>query len=423
MSFADKKGISVASGFKLQAQAPIDARFQVKTIQERDELVSIKAAYPGLTVYVTDAKTMYVYNGSGWDEMAKGAGYTHPTTPGYKHIPAGGAAGQILKWKADGEAQWAAEKSYNKVTTSADGLMSKEDKNKLDVIADGANKTIVDAALNDTSINPVQNKIVKAELDKKLAASLKGAANGLAELDSAGKVPAAQLPSYVDDVLEFDNKSAFPETGESGKIYVAKDSNKTYRWSGTAFVEISASLALGETASTAYRGDRGKTAYDHSQLLHAPADAEKNVQADWNVSDINSDAFIKNKPTSLPADGGNADTVEGHTVKTDVPENAKFTDTTYSAFKGASASTKGGAGLVPAPEAGAQDKILHGDGTWQTEKTYSHPANHPASMITQDADHRFVTDTEKAKWNKKPEIFFGSGLPETAPAGSVCFLI
>ena len=109
MSFADKKGISVASGFKLQAQAPIDARFQVKTIQERDELVSIKAAYPGLTVYVTDTKTMYVYNGSGWDEMAKGAGYTHPTTPGYKHIPAGGAAGQILKWKADGEAQWAAE--------------------------------------------------------------------------------------------------------------------------------------------------------------------------------------------------------------------------------------------------------------------------------------------------------------------------
>lgn len=50
------------------------------------------------------------------------------------------------------------------------------------------------------------------------------------------------------------------------------------------------------TVSTAYRGDRGKTAYDHSQSAHAPADAEKNVQSDWNETDGNSDAFIKNKP-------------------------------------------------------------------------------------------------------------------------------
>ena len=54
-----------------------------------------------------------------------------------------------------------------------------------------------------------------------------------------GKVPAAQLPSYVDDVLEYDTMSAFPATGESGKIYVAKDTNLTYRWSGTQYVEIS----------------------------------------------------------------------------------------------------------------------------------------------------------------------------------------
>ncbi len=101
-----------------------------------------------------------------------------------------------------------------------------------------------------------------------IASSLKGAANGVAELDSAGKVPSSQLPSYVDDVLEYDSTSAFPSTGEAGKIYVAKDTNKTYRWSGSAYVEISASLALGETSSTAYYGDKGKTAYDHSQLTN-----------------------------------------------------------------------------------------------------------------------------------------------------------
>ena len=84
-----------------------------------------------------------------------------------------------------------------------------------------------------------------------------GQANGIAGLGSDGKVPSSQLPSYVDDVLEFDDQSAFPKTGESGKIYVAKDTNKTYRWSGSAYVEISQSLALGETSSTAYAGDKG----------------------------------------------------------------------------------------------------------------------------------------------------------------------
>lgn len=84
-----------------------------------------------------------------------------------------------------------------------------------------------------------------------------GQANGIAGLDSDGKVPSSQLPSYVDDVLEYDNQAGFPKTGESGKIYVAKDTNKTYRWSGSTYVEISQSLALGETSSTAYAGDKG----------------------------------------------------------------------------------------------------------------------------------------------------------------------
>lgn len=85
-----------------------------------------------------------------------------------------------------------------------------------------------------------------------------GVANGVATLGADGKVPSGQLPSYVDDVLEYDNKSAFPTSGEEGKIYVTKDTNLTYRWSGTAYIEISPSLALGETSSTAYAGDKGK---------------------------------------------------------------------------------------------------------------------------------------------------------------------
>jgi hypothetical protein len=70
------------------------------------------------------------------------------------------------------------------------------------------------------------------------------------------------LPSYVDDVIEVSTFSALPDTGESGKIYITQDTNLTYRWSGTAYVEISQSLALGETSSTAYAGDKGKATTD-----------------------------------------------------------------------------------------------------------------------------------------------------------------
>lgn len=80
-----------------------------------------------------------------------------------------------------------------------------------------------------------------------------------------GMIPASQLPSFVDDVLEYTALANFPTEGESGKIYVDQTTNKVYRWSGSTYVEISASLALGETSSTAYRGDRGATAYTHSQ--------------------------------------------------------------------------------------------------------------------------------------------------------------
>lgn len=182
---------------------------------------------------------------------------------------------------------------------------------KINDIEIGANRTDVDSSLSSTSINPVQNKVIYEELNNKvsntitingkplssnisltyadvnaLSDTLKGSINGVAELDSSGKVPIAQLPGYVDDVVEgyysdgkfFKNSSLSSEiTGETDKIYICLSSNKTFRYSGTIFVEISESLAIGETSSTAYRGDRGKIAYDHSQTAHAPSNAERNI--------------------------------------------------------------------------------------------------------------------------------------------------
>lgn len=121
-----------------------------------------------------------------------------------------------------------------------------------DALEDALQKEIEDRKAGDTTITNSLNAFI----------STKGQPSGLAELDSTGKVPAAQLPSYVDDVLEYSTKAQFPQTGETGKIYVAKDTNLTYRWTGTQYLEISQSLALGETPSTAYSGDKGKVNRD-----------------------------------------------------------------------------------------------------------------------------------------------------------------
>ena len=116
---------------------------------------------------------------------------------------------------------------------------------------------------NTSDLDKPISTAVQTALTGKIDASDKGVANGLAELDANGKVPTSQLPSYVDDVVEYTAVSDFPATGETGKIYVATSTNLTYRWGGSDYVEISPSLALGTTSSTAYRGDYGAAAYAH----------------------------------------------------------------------------------------------------------------------------------------------------------------
>lgn len=82
---------------------------------------------------------------------------------------------------------------------------------------------------------------LNTELSGKISASEKGVANGVATLDATGVIPSTQLPSYVDDVKEYANLAGFPATGETGKIYIALDTNKTYRWSGSTYIVITAS--------------------------------------------------------------------------------------------------------------------------------------------------------------------------------------
>lgn len=216
-------------------------------------------------------------------------------------------------------------------------------------------------------------------LGNKLEKSLKGAKSGLAELDANGKVPAAQLPSYVDDVIEaYKSGADFYEddahtaakkiTGESGKIYVDLHTNVTYRWSGTAYVEISASLALGETNSTAYRGDRGKIAYEHSQSAHARTDATATAGSTTNgkIMIDGSDVTVYTHPSyAAKTSGLYKITVDatGHVSAATAAVKGDLTGIIGN-FGAASASAAGSTGLVPAPAKGDQTKFLRADGKW-----------------------------------------------------------
>lgn len=125
-----------------------------------------------------------------------------------------------------------------------------------------------------------------------------------APLDEHGIIPAANLPSYVDDVLEFNTLSDFPSIGESGKIYVTLDTNLTYRWTGSKYIEISSSLALGTTSSTAFPGDRGVTLETKVEKLENVSNSLPSDIIDGVESTHNEDNFTIEFTTSQKDQNG-----------------------------------------------------------------------------------------------------------------------
>ena len=127
---------------------------------------------------------------------------------------------------------------------------------------------------NTSDLNKPISTAVQNALDLKIDESREGQPDGIATLDENGKVPTTQLPSYVDDVVEYANLAAFPAVGETGKIYVAIDTNVCYRWSGSTYVQITS----GAVASV--NGQTGVVVLDSDDLNHQQA-----VPAYWDVAD------------------------------------------------------------------------------------------------------------------------------------------
>ena len=278
------------------------------------------------------------------------------------------------------------------------GLMSSDDKVKLDSLSSGGS----------TSPNPVNAKdiLVDSEhcfvTDKQKASwsakpetkediglsnvtndaqvkrSELGVAGGVPTLDESGLIPSAFLPGFVDDVVEADSVNSFPTQGESGKLYVSTTENKTYRWSGSSYIEITSGLALGETSATAYAGDKGKAVSD-------AVDA------------------ITNGTTVVPK-ATDASTVSGFTVAKAVPEDAVFTDTVYVHPESHPATmiVQDDAHKFATSEELAKVDAIPEDPKY-TDTVYVHPETHPATMITEDENHKFATAEELAKVDAIPE--------------------
>ena len=194
-------------------------------------------------------------------------------------------------------------KSASSFATSAQGTK-----------ADSASQGI---KINGTAQTPDTNKVVditKSGLglsnvtnDAQVKRTEMGAANGVATLDANGKIPTSQIPGSYDDVKEGylaedgkfyeDSAHTVEIPAASDKVYVDIPNNTTYRWSGTQYVKIGSDLALGETSSTAYRGDRGKAAYDHSQLTSGnPHNVTK--------SDVGLGSVVNTGDSATPVSGG-----------------------------------------------------------------------------------------------------------------------
>jgi len=237
---------------------------------------------------------------------------------------------------SDVAASKAASHSHNNKAildgTTASYTESKD--SKLSSLQDGATANDTDANLKNRAnhtgtqtASTISNFNTAA--DARITAQ-KGQNNGLATLDGSGKVPSSQLPSAVSEVLEFDDTDAFPSTGSTGTIYVARDTNRVYRWDGSAYTELSpgpdssddvpegdANLYFSDELVEANSDVAANTAARHSHTNKSVLDsttasfttalknkvdgiaagAEVNVQADFNESNSSSDAFIKNKPT------------------------------------------------------------------------------------------------------------------------------
>lgn len=256
----------------------------------------------------------------------------------------------------------------------------------------------------------------KAKADGAIQSTEKGTANGVAELNANGKVPTSQLPAYVDDVLSYNSLSDFPATGEDGKIYIAKDTNLSYRWGSSEYVVISPSLALGSTSSTAYRGDWGAEDRAAIGTLSTLNTTEKSNLVGA-INELKTDSDTKQRTLTFDSapTSGSTNPVTSGGVYIALAGKAAASHT-HPAMTGADSNTAGTAGLVPAPAAGDNGKFLRGDGTWVRSLTIDQV--YPVGSIYMSVNSTSPSTLFGGTWEQLKNRFL-LGVSEYFPVGAI----
>lgn len=203
-----------------------------------------------------------------------------------------------------------------------------------------ATKLTTARTINGVSFNGSTDITINAvDSTARIASSEKGVANGVATLDASGLVPSAQLPSYVDDVLEFATLSVFPATGEAGKIYVDLATNKTYRWSGTTYIYITSGAVdsvAGKTGVVSLvKADVGLGNVDNTSDLNKPISAATktalNSKAD--TATTLSGYGITDAYTKTQVDSKIGVSIQAYNANTVIDSNYVHTDNNYTTLE------------------------------------------------------------------------------------------
>ena len=384
MNFADIKGISLASGFKLQAESPLDARNVVDTIEERDALVTIHAAYEGLRVYVKANKVIYVYNGSGWTNTNTTYGLATTTANGllsaadfkklakFTEAEAGYLSGvtSSIQTQLNGKAATShgTHVTYSTSAPLANGTASagsaatvarSDHRHPLQTSVSGS----AGSATNDSKGQNISTTYIKGlSVSGRTITYTKGdgttgsintqdttyglataSANGLLQSGDFTKLSkfSATEAGYLAGV------TSSIQTQLNGKAATSHGTHVTY---ATVAPKANGTAAVGTSAKVARE--------DHVHPLQTSvANATKATQ-DSEGQNI-STTYIKN----LSVSGRTVTFTRGDGTTGSI--TTQDTNTTYSNFSGATSSAAGSAGLVPAPAAGASTRYLRSDGTWQ----------------------------------------------------------
>ena len=219
--------------------------------------VAPKKAKKGQIIYNTTVNKMQIYDGTEWVNVGIGGEYVLPVA---KSDAIGGVkSGTDITVDSEGNVS-VNDNSHSHIIGNITGLTealgNKVEKNA-NITGGTATKITYDAKGLVTKGETLTAGDIPDLSATYIKSDTKGAVNGVASLNESGKIPTSQLPSYVDDVVEVANFDALPQEGEAGKIYVTTDTNKTYRWGGSTYVEISASIVIGTTEGTAFDGGAG----------------------------------------------------------------------------------------------------------------------------------------------------------------------